>query len=175
MHCFRRRSALLLVPLALAALSAGCRDEVDVRLLPSGIAHDDILLEVHDLGRPDPSLLARRAAAGDIDGASVLDEQACDGPCRALEITLFIQNRGDRPAAPPVVRLSSPEGRPARPPVALTAKEISEGRAGRIRLLLSLWPEERVVEVRPSASVFIEVTSEPASPPPPDDDATRNE
>jgi hypothetical protein len=168
----------LSLSLALAALS-GCREDIEVRLQPSGLSRDDVMLEVNQLGRPDPALLARRAAAGDVDGASLLDESACGGPCRALEITLFLTNRAAEPAAPPVVRFSSPAGRPARQPVALTAKEISPGRTGRVRVLLSLWPEESVVEVRPSASVFIDVTTDaltlPSPRAPSDDDATRKD
>lgn len=177
MHSPRRHHARLLhaLPLGLALLwLSGCQ-EVDVRLAPSGLSPDDVMLEVRDLGRPDPALLERRAAAGDIDGGLLLDEAACSGRCRTLEVTLFIQNRGNEPAAPPVVRFSSPPGRPARAAVALSAKEISEGRTGRIRVLLSLWPEETVVEVRPSASVFIEVKSDPPASAPAADDATRNE
>lgn len=181
MHWRTWRTALPLLVLASLALgSAGCRD-VEVRLVPSGLSPDDVMLEVHDLGRPDPALLARRAEARDIDGAHLLDEDACGRPCRALEITLFITNESGEPAAPPVVRLSSPAGRQARPPVALSAKEISPGRAGRVRFLLSLWPEEDVVEVRPSGSVFIEVQAgaDTLAPTPAGsgeaDDALRNE
>lgn len=178
MHRLFWRAALLPLGLVLLALAcAGCRD-VEVRLSASGLSPDDVMLEVHDLGRPDPALLGRRARAGDIDGAYLLGEDACGSPCRALEVSLFITNRGAEAAAPPVVRVSSPPGRPERPPVALTAKEISQGRAGRIRFLLSLWPEEDVVEVRPSASVFIEVQAGPAGAPSPAverDDALRNQ
>ncbi len=174
------RSTVCGLVLLLVLSLAGCRD-VRVLLVPSGIAEDDVMLEVADLGRPAQDLLERRARAGDIDGARLLDDAACDGPCRALLVTLFITNRGSEPAAPPVVRLSAPPGKPERPPIALTAKEISEGRAGRIRFLLSLWPGEDVVEVRPSGSVFIEVqgaaaaahTDAPASGTV--HDATRNE
>lgn len=146
----------------LALLASGCQRDVEVRLvLPEGntggLSRQDVILEARDLGRPPLALLERRARAGDIDGERLLDDSACDGPCRALEVTLFVTNRGAVSAAPPVVRLSSPPGRPARPPVALTAHEISKGRAGRIRFLLSLWPEEQRVEVRPSPSAFIEV------------------
>lgn len=151
------RTRLLVLTLLFVVVTAGGCQDVEVRLEPSGLAKDDVILEVTDLGRPDPKLLARRARAGDIDGSSLLGDDACEGRCRALEVTLFITNRSVDPAAPPVVRLSSPPGRPARQPVALRADEISEGRAGRVRFLLSLWPEEEVVVVRPSASVFIEV------------------
>lgn len=169
-----RSCSFVLVLVVAALLGAGCQERVEVRLVPSGLAADDVMLEVRELGRPSRDLLERRARAGDIDGKNLLDDSACGGPCRALEVTLFVQNSGSEPSAPPVVRLSSPAGKPARQPIAFTANEISQGRAGRIRFLLSLWPDENVVELRPSASVFIEVQQGAATANAPDD-AMRNE
>ncbi|MFZ9887374.1 MAG: hypothetical protein ACO3JL_07715 [Myxococcota bacterium] len=151
----RTRASLAFV----VVLSVGCIDTSATKfvLVASGLESRDLLLETRPLGTPERVLLEARLAAGDVDGAALLPDDACGGPCRSVELTLFVQNRTSAPAAPPVVRLSSPEGRAPRPPVVFQAEEISPGRSGRIRWLMSLWPEEQRVEVRPSASVFFEV------------------
>jgi hypothetical protein len=147
-----------LLPLLVGALAfTGCRDDVEVRVTTAGLARADVELDVEDLGKPALAALRARAKNGDVDGHALLDEGACAGPCRALQLTLYVHNRGSERAAPPVVRLSSPDGRPARAPIGLRAHEISADRAGRIRFLVSLWPDEKVLDVHLSGSIFIEV------------------
>jgi hypothetical protein len=144
----------------LAALAVGCRDEVSVRVETAGIAPGDVVLEVEHLGTPDETTLEEVRTRGDIDGAALLSAQDCGAPCRAALVTLFVRNTGAERAAPPVVRFSAPDGKPARVPVAFRGDEISPDRTGRIRFLVSLWPGEKVLTVRVSGSVFIEVLSD---------------
>lgn len=158
----------------MALLSGGCRDEVRVRLETTALPPDDVMLEVEELGLQSFGSLAARASQGDIDAARLLPRQACEGPCRALEVTLFVKNSGRAAEAPPVVRLSSPPGKPARQAITFTADEISPGRTGRIRFLVSLWPGEDELGVRLSGSVFLRVSSPSASAPSPVDEAPAN-
>jgi hypothetical protein len=159
--------------LALVLPLAGCRDEIPVHLVSTGLPADQVVLEVRDLGRVAFGSLAARAGEGDVDAARLLPTAACEAACHALEVTLFVKNPGALAEPPPVVRLSSPEGRPPRQPVPFTAEEISPGRMGRIRLLVSLWPEEKELLVRLSGSVFFEVSSQPRpSAPSPVDEET---
>ena len=149
-------------PLSMAlvlALAAGCRDEVEVRLSSGAFARDDVMLEVEELFALDDTGIAARTAQGDVDGRAVVDERVCGGPCRALLLTLLLRNQTAERTAPPVVRLSSPAGRPARVPVAFSGQEISPGRTGRIRFLVALYPEEKALDVWLSGSVFFEVLS----------------
>ena len=57
------------------------------------------------------------------------------------------------PLAPPVVRLKSPTGKPPRLPIAFRGDEISNGRIGRIRWVVEMWPEEKSLTATLSSSV----------------------
>ena len=87
-------------------------------------------------------------------------------PCQVLLVSLFVTNAGSEGAAPPVVRFSSPPGKPVRVPIAYTGEEISPLRMGRIRFLVALWPDEDTLTVRLSGSVFIEVKTGTGTSPP---------
>lgn len=152
------RALRLLLSGLLVVGAAACGD-VDVRVYAYGLSPKSVQVEVEELGAVSAGALRARVRRGEVDGAAVLGDESCGGPCRAVEVTLFIRNDGDEPLAPPVARLSSPEGRPARLPVAFRAEEISPGRTGRLRFVTSLWPGERSFDVRLSGSVFLDVTS----------------
>jgi hypothetical protein len=133
--------------------AAGCSD-VEVEMSAYGVDAESVRLELKELGRLDAAGLKARRDMGDIDGTSFLAECG-EQPCRVVELTVFVENKTGEPMMPPVVRMKSPEGRARRLPVALRAQEISPGRIGRIRWLVSLWPEEAHLVTDISGSVSL--------------------
>jgi hypothetical protein len=77
---------------------------------------------------------------------------SCGSACRAAIVSIFVHNRGGA-EAPPVVRLKSPVGKATRQPIAFRGDEITQGRVGRIRWIVELWPGEQRLTATLSASV----------------------
>ena len=160
------RVAGLLAALVLCA-SPGCSKETPIEVYVDGFEPENVRFEVEDLGARDQAELMELSRRGDIDGLLLLPAGACNGPCRATLVSIFVHNLGDA-EAPPVVRLKAPVGTPARAPIAFRGGEISQGRIGRIRWLVELWPEEKRLTATVSASVFL------VEPKPPDDAPPRS-
>lgn len=150
--------------LAFAWLLCGgaCRTEIPVEVFVDGFEPENVRFEVEELGARSHDELAEVSRRGDIDGVLLLPPGSCGDACRAAIVSIFVHNRGGA-EAPPVVRLKVPAGKPARQPIAFRGDEISQGRVGRIRWIVELWPDERSLTATVSASVKLVVTP-PASP-----------
>ena len=139
----------------LGALSAACTKETPLDLYVDGFAPDNVRFEVEDLGPVDDVAFQELRRRPDIDGSLPLPAGACGGPCRAAILSVFVHNKGPQPEAAPVVRLDAPIGKPARLPIRYGHSEITQGRIGRIRWLVSMYPEETRLTATVSSSVFI--------------------
>jgi hypothetical protein len=159
-----RLTLLTLCVLALATL-AGCKKETPLDLYVDGFLPQNVRFEVEDLGLVDDAQLAALKRRPDIDGVALLPPSACAGPCRAAIFSVFVHNKSGQPEATPVVRLDVPLGKPPRQPIAFGGGEITQGRIGRIRWLVSLYPEETGLTATLSSSVFI--VNDPVKPAPP--------
>lgn len=124
-----------------------------------GLPAEEVSVESRDLGYAAPDAWALRARDARYDGASLLAAADCTPGCHATEVTLYFRNPGPAPWAPPVARLPSPPGRPARLPLAFGGTEVSPGRVGRLRLLILRWPEEKSLHIRLSSSVRLVLDS----------------
>ncbi len=173
----RQVGASLVASLVRAALAAAvfattaCKPGAPpIELYADGIDPQRVRFEVEDLGAPGHDALNALAARGDVDGKLLLPDTACDGPCRAALVSVFITNdapagsavsgsavsgRAPTPLAPPVIRLDAPAGKPARGAFAFRGAEISPGRIGRIRWIVELWPDEKALTATLSSSVFL--------------------
>jgi hypothetical protein len=154
----------------LAGLSLGaCADKTDVELWVDGFLPEHVRFEIEDLGPLEAAAVDRIAGRPDIDGSLRLPAGACSGPCRTAVVSVFVHNlhTGAEAIAPPVVRLQSPTGRPARPPIAFRGGEISPRRVGRIRWVVELWPEEKRLTATLSSSVYLVDTPRPPAGPAP--------
>lgn len=148
--------------LALWCLGGCGRTEVEV--FAYGLPPERVHVEVEELSAGSEAELQAQAGRADIDGAALEGAHGCASSCRGVLVTLFIDNASEVPLPPPVARLSSPEGKPRRLPVAFSGQQISPGRTGRLRLLVALWPEERSLKVRLSGSVRVEVRGGSGAP-----------
>ncbi|MCC7073057.1 MAG: hypothetical protein IT383_17170 [Deltaproteobacteria bacterium] len=146
----------LLALLSLAGLGA-CRTEIPVEVFVDGFEPENVRFEVETLGDRSQDELRELSRRGDVDGLLLLPPNACGGPCRAAIVSIFVHNHAGA-EAPPVVRLKVPAGKAARSPIAFRGDEISQGRVGRIRWIVELWPEERSLIATVSASVKLVVT-----------------
>jgi hypothetical protein len=158
-----RRCASMLLGCA-CALLASCKTETPLELYVDGFVPEHVRFEVQDLGALDDKSFAELNARPDLDGAAPLPAGTCGGPCRAAIFTVFVHNKAGQPEAAPVVRLDVPLGKPARHPIAYRGGEIGPGRIGRVRWLVSLYPEERGLTATLSSSVFL-VNAPPSTPP----------
>jgi hypothetical protein len=160
-------AALLLVPLALVASVAACKRETPVELyVDKGFDPKDVRFEIEDLGPVDGAKFDELSRRPDIDGTLRLPEGTCSQPCQAAIVSVFMHNKGAEPVAPPVVRLKAPDGKPERLPIAFRDKQINQGRIGRIRWLVRLYPEEKSLTATVTSSVFL---VEPTKAPEPKD------
>ncbi len=149
--------------IALSVLVGGaCRSQIPVEVYVDGFEPANVRFEVEELGPQTHQALAEVSRRGDVDGLLLLPDGACGGPCRAAMMSIFVHNRGGA-EAPPVVRLKVPADKPARQPIAFRGDEISQGRVGRIRWIVELWPEERSLTATVSASVKLVVTPPPSA------------
>jgi hypothetical protein len=146
---------------ALVVLGTACTEKTDVEIYVDGFLPESVRFEVEDQGMLDARALDALAKRPDVDGALRLPEGACGGPCRAALVSVYVHNKDDA-LPPPVIRLQSPAGKPARMPIAFRGGEISKGRIGRIRWLVEMWPEEKSLTATLSSSVFI--VDEPRPP-----------
>ena len=165
----RRRSPMV-APLGfftccvVLALGAGCPKETAVEVYVDGFEPENVRFEVEELGAKTHDELTAISRRGDIDGVMLLPDNACAGPCQAALVSIFVHNRAGA-EAPPVVRLKAPSGRAVRQPIAFRGDEISQGRIGRLRWLVELWPEEQRIAATLSASVRLVEPPAPAVPP----------
>ncbi len=148
----------------LLALAASCPKETAVEVYVDGFEPENVRFEVEELGPRTHDQLTTISHRGDIDGVMLLPDNACTGPCRAAIVSIFVHNRGGA-EAPPVVRLKAPDGKAARPPIAYRGDEISQGRTGRVRWIVELWPDEQRIAATLSASVRLVEPPAPAAPP----------
>jgi hypothetical protein len=160
------RRVVVAVVAALSAVVPGlvsaCQDDAPVELWVDGFAPDDVRFEVESFGLQTAEQLATLRRRPDIDGSLLLPAGSCGGPCRAAVVTVFINNRKPDPEPPPVIRLDAPVGKPRRLPIAFRDAQIERGAIGRIRWLVELWPEERLLSATLSSSVRLEINATPA-------------
>lgn len=147
-----------------AVAAAGCEPKTEVSLWVDGFLPQNVRFEIEDQGPLDAAALAALVARPDVDGSLLLPAGSCGGPCRVALVSVFVHNK-DEAQAPPVVRLQSPPGRPARLPIAFRGAEISKGRIGRIRWVVEMWPEEQTLTATLSSSVFLVEPPAAAAPP----------
>jgi hypothetical protein len=146
-------------------LLAGCKRETDVELFVDGFEPKNVRFEVEDLGPQTKEQLLTLKKRPDVDGALLLPDGSCNGPCKASIITVFVHNHTEA-EPPPVIRLKSPPNRAARLPIGFRGEEISKGRVGRIRWVVEMWPEEEKITATLSGSVKLVDPPPPPAPPP---------
>jgi hypothetical protein len=157
------------------AFAFGCQGgPAKIELYADGFDPELVSFNVEDLGLLTDAALVDMGKRPEIDGALRLPKDVCD-PCRVAQVSVYVTNKSREPAAPPVVRLAAPKGRPSRNAIAFTGGEVSPGRTGRIRWLVALYPEEKALTATVSSSVFLDVTSSPPPPPSNRVEPTRNE
>ena len=144
-----------MLALLAAAVVSGCTEPTKVDVFVKGFDPERVRFEVDDKGVLGAEALHALVRRGDIDGSLLLPPGTCDGGCRVAIVSIFAKNSGAGAEAPPVVRLESPEGRPARMPIAFRGGEISPGRTGRIRWVVEMWPGEQHLVTTLSSSVFL--------------------
>jgi hypothetical protein len=154
-----KRAFVVVVGLCNALLAGACSNDTPVQLWVDGFAPDNVRFEVEPLGPQTADELAAIKKRPDVDGALLLPEGSCGGPCRAAIVSVFVTNRGANPEPPPVVRLDVPAGKPRRLPIAFRDHQIERGAIGRIRWLVEMWPDERELSATLSSSVAFEVTT----------------
>ena len=157
----------LVLLFSLVPSGGGCAADTPVELWVDGFAPDDVRFEVESLGPQTVEQLDALRKRPDVDGALLLPEGSCSGPCRAALVSVFVNNRKPDPEPSPVIRLDVPGGKPRRLPIAFAAPQIDRGRIGRIRWLVELWPDEHRLSATLSSSVKLEVTSSSSPPTPP--------
>jgi hypothetical protein len=160
-----RRTALAFAA-ALSGALGGCHKEMPVELFVDGFEPKDVRFETEDLGPLDEAKFDEMARRGDIDGTLRLSAADCPRPCRAAIVSVFVHNMAADAKAPPVVRIKTPEGKPERLPIGFRGKQINQGRVGRIRWLVQMYPGESALTATVSASVF--VVDDPTAPKPAD-------
>lgn len=155
------RSCHGIVVATLALVCSACPQRTPVELYVDGFAPEQVSFDVEDLGALDEAAIKAIAARADVDGTMLLPAGSCDGPCRAVLVSVFVTNKSKQPEAPPVVRLDVPPTRARRLPIAFTAPAIDPGRIGRVRWLVQLWPQEQRLTATLSSSVVIDVAGAP--------------
>jgi hypothetical protein len=157
----------VVVAVVIGSVFMACTDAPPAMVWVDGFAPENVSFDVEDLGALDDTALAARAKSADIDGVIPVEAGACgDAPCRATLVSIYVNNRTGRAEAPPVLRLSSPPGKPRRLPIAFRAHQIDPGRTGRVRTIVQLWPGEERLELTLSSSVQFEVSTTPTTLPP---------
>ncbi len=157
MELLRRAVCVLAI-----AGAASCKRETPVQLYVDGFEPADVRFEIEDLGPLTDAAFAELKRRPDIDGNQPLAPGSCPTSCKAAIVTVFMHNKSGQTQAPPVVRLTSPVGKPRRLPIGFRGKQLPPGRIGRIRWLVQMWPDETDLVATLSSSVF--VVNDPTAP-----------
>ena len=151
--CLIKRTAFGLAML----LFSGCQD-ITAQIWIHGIPLNDVFVELDNLGRLSTTELQQQGRNNSVDHLISLNDRACDSKhCRAVLVTVFIENKSPEPLPPPVIRLDSPKGKPIRQPFTSSYGEIDPGRTGRIRFITRLWPKEDELNIHLSGSIRLEL------------------